>query len=318
MATLARLLDIKVNVFIELDERLREPLQRLVEELIAASGLESQSMVIAIFIIPDSAVGPAVNHLKGVDVYPEGSYVPTAVAVPSATDERLACSIFLAESLFSGMTYSYRPFGLVTSLLEELLHAKVYYSQWLQNNRFLDPLDHEHLSTDIIAARLHDEYVVCRTKAAIASTLPLFDIPGNPRVRSIATLSYGASVPDLVSASLAEIRVLKRLHGEGSLIVDEVIDRIEHIVFRGILDPLARSHAFQEGSVSADQTEVVLPPQTDPIYTQYVVQRWNLIHRRLQKSFDRDLKGFDDTAESIAHEVRLLVSDLDSYVRSSS
>lgn len=311
-------LEVEVKVFIELDELLREPLQRLVEELIAASGLKSRSMILTIFIVPDSAVGPAVNHLKGVDAYPEGSYVPTAVAVPSAADERLACSIFLAESLFSGMTYSYRPFGLVTSLLEELLHAKVYYSQWLQNHQFLDSLDNEHLSTEIIAARVHDEYVVCRTKAAIASTLPLFDLPGNSEVRSIATLSYGASVSDLIGASLAETRELKRQHGEGSLFLDEIIERIEHIVFRGILDPLARSHAFQEGSVSADQTELVLPPRTDPIYTQYVVSSWDRIHRLLQRSFDRDLQGFDDTADSIAYEVRLLVSNLDSYVRFSS
>jgi hypothetical protein len=308
-------LTVNVHVWIQFDPELNDSLRLLIGELVGLAELGSATMLLDVCLLADDLIGPTVNRFKGLEVYPAGDYVPLAVAVPNAADDGLHCLILIGESHILGYTHLQRPDTLITSLLEELLHARLYYLRWSEHGQLGGLPDFETETTRIIAERIHDEYVVCRLKALHASREPLFDTPGMPGYRSTRILSYGDNVANVVTTGLRDIEALRGAWKRDELTYNQLTQALHRVVFRGFLDPLARSHAFYEGMPEAERCHYPIEQLQEPLYVERIEPYWEQIHSQLRSSFDFDLLSMDRAIEQVDFAVQRLTRNLDGYIR---
>lgn len=308
-------LTINVNGHLSIDQSCAAALRQLLEELASVAGLRATTMCVNLYFLPHDQIGPAVNQLVGVEAYPAGEYTPSALIVPHVDESGLTSRVFIDRRELEGFSESSRPDSLVLSLLEEFLHAWVYFRRWEQEGKASGINDSNVSQEQIIAARVHDEYVVCRMKNVIAITVPLFDAPNKPGYRTTRVLQYGGNVGALITDAEYKLGMLLFDYAKGRLSLSQLQSYLLSIIFRLILDPLARSHAFLDGLVEQEQDRFALEQLQQDLYLEQVNPYWQRIYTHLCESYDAELQYMSLTIESISQEIRLLLSELESQVR---
>lgn len=157
----------------------RRLLATLLEDLLPLARIPDVRRLARVVAVPGDAIEATINKLVGGGGYAAGPHPAEAVAVPLERDDELECHVVLAGELVRLLDpEGRRPYPLVGSLLEELLHVRVYAAAWRQRGR-LEPagLTPEARDVFVLCSRFHDEYVVDRDKATSSSSRPIYDHP---------------------------------------------------------------------------------------------------------------------------------------------
>ncbi len=185
----------------------------------------------------------------------------------------------------------YHPQPLVSSLLEELLHVRLYVTAW-QHRGYIHPLDRHGVDKDLFVqcTRFHDEHMVARWKAAICSTTRLFD---SEYGLDVGYLWYGESLRSMLEeagSSLAEVISDAASHRLGA---EDAWSWIADLVYRGVFEPLAREAGFRAGNPSS-QLGPYNSPAESRFYRRHVEPHWRATRYQLDRSFGTDLAEMDE------------------------
>lgn len=306
---------INVNSIVPFDQHVVPPLRRILEELANAAGLGGTTMCVNVNFLPLEFIGSAVNLLVGAEAYPPSEYKPSALVVPSVDHSGLTCTVFVDSQELEALSETSRPDKLVLSLLEEFLHARIYYQRWEQGGKVGGIAGADDPEEDIVASRVHDEYVVCRMKNEIVSTLALFDAPNNPGYRTTRVLHYGVSVGDLIEGAEMKLAEMQADYERGRLSLSQLKLYLGNIVFRQILDPLARSHAFFDGLVEQERENYALEQLAQPLFLDQVNPYWQRIYTYLNESYGDEFRYMSLTTKAISQEIRHLLNEVEAHVR---
>jgi len=262
----------------------------LLQDLLPLAQIPDLAYLGEIKVIPDGQTEAEVNALfvgsrNQTSPYVAGPSRASAIAVPIERDssERL-CYILLEEQDLQGITPKrYHPMETVSSLLEELLHTRVYSTQWRLRPSLL-PDDGATTCVQqlrALCARARDEYLVGRWKAGLFSTLPLRDYEDG---LAPALIIYPVPLGPMLDNAAGELADIVTGAADGFVSIDAGWTALLHALYRGVLEPLTREAAFQAGNsepVSAPK------PRADQswFYQDYVRPFWERFRAQLEHSF---------------------------------
>ncbi len=203
-----------------------------------------------------------------------------------------------------------RPYRLVSGLLEELLHVRVYVTAWQQRGQ-LDPphLDGRERDLFALCSNVHDEYVVNREKAAISLAHPIYDHPNQPGMRTPLILSYGGQLAESLAGAGEELVALSRRRAEDGTAPDDEWNRLTTILYRQIFEPLARDAGFRAGIGEAS----VFEPNDAvnvPFYQDRVAPYWEAALAQIERSYRAGLRDMDQTLDGLVLLVHAFIGDL--------
>jgi len=267
-------------------------------ELLPIASIPDMTHLQRVIFVADGAMESTVNETlreqkKDAGTYVMGSHVPEATAVPLEIDNNLDCRIIInANQVHLLDPKRYHPFQLVSSLLEELFHVRIYSTAWKHRGYIYPPLSLPQQERDIfkLCTQLHDEHMVARWKTVVMGSVPLVDVEGG---LSIAYPMYGNLVaPMLENASISLKKTIRS--GLGSFEKAQLL----LIVYRGIFEPLARNAGFQSATPK-EELPVENNPGKSAFFQEHVVSFWEQIDKQLERSFKSSLVDMDDAVNEI-------------------
>ncbi len=287
---------VQLNVACQLQKWRQDAFVSLLRELIPVALGDSVVYLRAVYIVEDNALENTVNTIirdiaKSTKTYEAGPNPVGAVAVPVEDTDGLGCYIVFTKKELNQLTSrNHHPLNLVSSILEELLHVRVYARTWQIRGRLWPIASDLTWKEDLflLCTRFHDEYIVGRTKAALISTTPLGYHQGQ---MTTFTVFYPDSLaPILRRARNALTQLISTAVAENAPVNTSWIT-LQAIVYRGIFEPLARDAAFRDGNIEKSPIEFTATETT--FYRNTVETYWLAIHRELDRSFTSDLTEID-------------------------
>lgn len=303
-------MNININVVAEVEQEVLVGLVQLIQEFLQLPiwfvnfDFDLEFVVANEGTIPN-LINERIADQKGTYIpYIRSLHSPKGTAIPVENENSLSSIIFLEASLIKNFSSeSYHDQEAVSTVLEEMLHANMYFLIWKQRGFLLS----KSIATEIhsrflsIASMIHDEYAVNRQKAFILATYPLINNNGK---LTVGAISYGASISRSIENALLITRdtVKDFLEGKTDSVYAEQV--IHYQIHKGILDPLARNagikHTLPEDKHQFDDANV------NPHFRNYFLSYWNRIEHNLRKSSERGFTEVDETIVCIAKEVEAL------------
>lgn len=247
--------NLSINTLCDLPPASLEGFCRLLQELLPLARIPQVEHLGGILLIGDGQMGDTVNAVVGQgDQSGLRAYTPSAMgranatAVPVVRDGRLACFVLLEENLVRPLTPdNYRVYPTNSSLLEELLHVRVYSGLWAPLQAGDGSLPELRLREGPLAACMNalGEYLANRWKANLLSTLPLTAVEGG---YAPVTVQYPDALGPLLDDAGERIMDLVLAVAGGAKPFDVGWQELLQIVYRGVLEPLARECAYRDGN----------------------------------------------------------------------
>jgi len=259
---------------------------------------------------------PATEMIESVqeaarDLVPSAVYHPAggtsvAVTLPIETDGETSAIIFVSADQLDAIGPDGTPdLSLLSTVLEELLHVRLYSARQEQSLLHLTP-GQPPCTRDllILACNLHDEYAVSRLKAEILAQLTEKTSDG----QYVFSLAYGLDLGNVLDESFKDLSTAFWRVAHGELPVDQFWALVVDCIYHGILDPLSRETAFR-AVVSARS-----PAQPDIsghwFFRESIAGYWKSIESLLERSFDTDFREMGAAIEGIAETIRKLLAHL--------
>jgi hypothetical protein len=291
-----------------------EALGALVDELTQLIGRESLESVVSIAVVEDGDVAATVNGLID-DNGAQGAYTAnpshpaTGVAVPLETGDEVRVVIVLCRSLLRpiGAAYRHAP-DTVSTVLEELLHARVYAAA-KRRRGYVHHRGETLLACDAdlltAASQMCDEYFVIRCKAQTLAEVPLLE-PNRGQGRVCAELRYGASLEHSVSVGTGEIEAAVRDAACGARGASDSWALVVGLLYRRLLEPLARSAAYLDAASSP-----VFPDMSENrLYHELIHLRWLAMRDGLRRVFASRLQETEVVVAEIHASLRAVLGDM--------
>lgn len=271
-------------------------LRTLVDELSVIAGVQEAPFPIEIHVVPEGSIQSHVHQLTRNSNY-QVARTQRAVIVPLDNADARRSVILIDEVDCSSLTRERcHPFNLVSNLLEELLHARIYCRYWQQRGD-TDPLvglSRAEYDLRILTTMAHDEYAVGRAKAQVISQLPLIDHPdGPPGQLTTGVIWYQSDVPTQIEQVHAELAKSLSFTDHQATIHDW--DRVTRALYRKVLEPLSRSHAFRAGNPADEIAPSHCSPDPSRMYQEVAQPFWIDFHSLLMESFNSGLQELDHT-----------------------
>jgi hypothetical protein len=275
-----------------------EGLRALLDDLLPLALPVSDPAFLLVVVANDEAVEQSVNQLLNLGSRQGGHHGNTsAVAVPLVREGALVCSIVLGRSLVDPLQPElFHLPETVSSVLEELLHVRLYTLRWAQTGSASVPAsDSPPAAVRICASRAFDEFIVAALKAQMMGTLPLVDNEGglsvsHPQYGGLAGRmldELGERLPAMVDAAATSPDYVAAWH--------EVMDAVYRLCF----EPLARTAGFRQGA----QSEPIRWPGDDPaeslFYRVYVAVDWHRCLAAMQQSLQDGLANMERAIETV-------------------
>lgn len=291
-------------------------LAQLFEDLVPLCQIPDYDGPLTIVVLPQDSIPELVNILADGGEYKAGPHAAPAVAVPRIIEGSLQCVILLSSAEVLGLSEDTRSDSLISAVLEELLHTRVYATRWLQLGYLdLPELDSRLADLHQIARAMHDEYFVCRRKAVLASTLPLFDAPGRPGYRTIRLLAYGGDVVGSLEAASLALEELSKQMPWGTLMSDHAWPDVRHVLYRQVFEPLSRDAAFRDGSLEDQPIEPIDLASESDFYRDWLNERWPSMLAILRRSFASDLEEMSGALTELRGALERLIIVMDTEAR---
>ena len=288
--------NLSINTMCDLPPASLEGFCRLLQELLPLARIPHVEHLGGILLIGDGQMGDTVNTVAGqgdqsdLCAYtPSATWRATATAVPVVRDGRLACVVLLEESLVRSLTPdNYRVYPTNSSLLEELLHVRVYSGLWAHLQEGDDSLPELRLGEGPLAACMNalGEYLANRWKANLLSTLPLTAVEGG---YAPVTVQYPDALGPLLDDAGERIMDLVLAVASGAKPFKEGWQELLQIVYRGVLEPLARECACRDGNTLGDVPIHEPDVEQSRFYQRCVApyaDEWRQALRRAADAFD--------------------------------
>ncbi|MBI1258396.1 MAG: hypothetical protein GC204_13070 [Chloroflexi bacterium] len=299
--------NIDLRSFAQIDTIRTEGFGNLLKELFPLSLVGEKSHLYGVYIVPhgqmEESVQQVLQMMQGEGTYHTGDYPPSGVAIPTEKDGNLYCFILIDERQLASITPEhYRQQETVSTLLEELLHVRLFGIAW-ERRGYLRPQNQSCQSDlKILCSNFHDEYAVCRLKTGyLGSSVPI----EHEGILTTIQVVYGAPISPLIRRTSKELYQFI-LDGANNIITaDFSYHKILNWVYRGILEPLARDAGFRAGNPSASH------PNSDAIksifYREHILPYWKNVEELLGKSFDSEFKESDELLLQIETQVDLFL-----------
>ncbi len=275
-------------------------LSSLLREMVPIASIPDLGYLARVLVVPNDRIEATVNELLRQSAVEAGTYVAgphpaEATAVPVEKDGTLACYVVLSESKV-GLIYPgrYHPQELVSSLLEELLHVRVYVTAW-QSRGYLYPPGLTGPARDlfVLCSRFHDEYMAARWKAAICSSVPLFD-DGEGGLTT-APIWYGANLRSALDQAGDSLVEIIGDASAGTLAGEDAWEWITGTLYRGVFEPLAREEGFRAGNPPSAMGPYNSPADSR-FYRRHVELYWGRARVQLERSFRSDLTEMSEAS----------------------
>ncbi|HEU5382244.1 MAG TPA: hypothetical protein VFV38_43070 [Ktedonobacteraceae bacterium] len=268
----------------------------LVREVLPLASIPDLTYLKGVLIVPGEMREQIVNQLirdlgNSERTYSAGS-LSHACAVPIEVDSALLCLVLLEESLLQQIDPAhYRSSELVSTLLEEFLHVRLYSMTW-QRRGYLYP---QHLEPSYkkdlfsICSGFYDEYVVNRWKASIFSSQALFEQDGQ---LTSGYIQYGLPLAPTLDKAATDLSNTVHDAASGKLPIAEAWTKLLQNVYREVFDPLARDAAFQSGN-PPEAPKPLQGPLESWYYRQHIMPYWEQVKVQLERSFEDNLAETD-------------------------
>jgi hypothetical protein len=287
---------IKLNISCALKRGQQDAFAALLNELVSITIGADVSYLRAVYIVADGSVEETANMIIR-DVagssrrYTAGPNPASAIAVPVGTTDGFGCYIVLAKHELHSLTSVQRhPHNLTSSLLEELLHVRVYTHAWRRRGTIAPPITDRSWRDDlfVLCTLFHDEYIVGRTKSALMSTTPLVD---NGDKMSTCSIFYPYSLAPILQQAHDTLAELVTKAAAGTTPTEQAWSALQAFVYRDIFEPLARDAAFRDGNT--DESPIKHNASENRFYREIIKPFWLAIYKELDRSFSSDLVESD-------------------------
>ncbi len=259
-------------------------------------GFDAASLI-ELHIVAEVDIVPTVSEvLESYGVDSEYSNPnPFACAIPIETDEFKGSVIVVGKSV---MAHALQQDPKYTSLIvEELYHAKLYSDLWAAGKSILPGQVCEDVAIFLwpFAFNVYQEYVVNRQ--VLEHVVPIQALPDDMKL--------------LIDACTSEIRDVRSSVVEGELSVANAWGKIQKILHRDLLDPLARMSAKHDSRESnAENHDKKIEAWSKGQWGRYWAKIWSI----MRGSYDDPLSAYPrsvcDIADLIGESLSILGVDL--------
>jgi len=265
----------------------------LIRKLSLASLPTSAEHLKGLLVVPDTDLERTVNAIaegKRPAPYRAGTTLPPAIAVAVEDDSGLSCFIVITESLLQSIDPEHYTVDTVSTLLEELLHVRLYIGTWQRRGCLMSRKTESPCAQDlfVMCSNFHDEYVVARWKAPIFASLGL-------------EIRYGlrlAPILDQAAQNLARIVIMA---SSGVFPIQDAWGKVIRSVHRDLFDPLARDAGFRAGNPESSQDEDGASESW--FYRDHIASYWQQVQVELERSFDSGLTETESALDEIVKTV---------------
>lgn len=306
---------LNVGVFCSVDRSRVDAFAGLLGEIAPLVGPDALNSLESVMILDKDAMVPTVNALmreSGVTTpyEPNPSHPPEGLCVPIEVDGRLATFVLVSRSLVEPMTleHNHQP-DAVSTLLEELLHASVYEAAWKRRGYVHHP-PKGILACEadllVLVSRMCGEYVVIRRKVELMRTYGLVEFePGGGLMA--AEPSHPGSVVVTVAETSAKVGALVREAAIGLSSAPEAWSKLVSLLYRGILEPLARNAAYCDGASERATQELELWATGA---AKWLVTFWAAVHSGLRRVHESELKDTEQVEQANLGGIKTLLSSI--------
>lgn len=279
-----------INTFCELPQASLEGFCCLVQEFLPLAQIAYLEHLGGIFLVGDGQMAEMVNSVarqgdQTGHIYTPNVHPATATAVPVEQDDLLKCFVLLEDSLVRPLTPTeYLVYPTTSVLLEELLHVRVYSGLWkhLRSGVSSSAIDRGE-SPFVLCMNALGEYLANRWKANLFSTLPLTAVEGG---YAAVSLQYPDALGLLLDDAGQRIIAIVTAVARGAKPYDVGWQELLQVVYRGILEPLARECAYVDGSALEKGPRREPSAEQSSFYRQHVASYWDDWRRALRRAAD--------------------------------
>lgn len=293
-----------------------EGLSGLLEILLPHAQIPHLEHLTGVLVIADGHMNETIQELIQQDIADDATRTvmpssATATAVPVVTHEGLRCFVVLEESLIRPLTpEDCLHWNAISTVLEELLHIRHYSG--LADILFAPDNPGRVNGADAplsLCFKTLSEYMVNRWKARLASTLPLYAVPGG---FSPIILAYPHALgPKLDDAGTRIIEIVIGV-ADQRIPFEQGWQQMMQTTLCGVFEPLARERAYRDGNGEGVETPVPQPDASQSwFYTRHVAPYWATWYQALQQAFDTFETDPQATVEALASMRTTLLAFLD-------
>lgn len=282
-------ISINVDKYCQIPEEKLHILVKLFNDFLPDVAIPKLAHLQGILIIPDSTRNEVVNELLHAGKE-QGTYVAGteshACAVAVETDAELRCFIVLDES-FVQQINPQKPNDaeIVTTLLEEMFHVRLYSILWKQQGYLYPHFDCICTSELFkLCSGFHDEYIVNRWKCTYLGTNLR-----NEKGEKTQQL-FRSDFPLIPHLNQAENSLFSIIHDAVAKKIStrDAWNSITRCMYRDIFELLAR-YAAPIATTNQAQFDNFIDLSQNIFYQKYVVAYWTPIHRELERSYNTNL-----------------------------
>lgn len=305
----------------------RAGFQAIVLELLGlAVGAREIQHLTGLLVVPDSAIERTVNALIRKYMGKErGAYrrrpgdLGGGVAVPLEQSGKLSCYVIIGANLLANVTEEHNhAFPLVSRVLEEFLHVRLYAMVWESAGGLGLLAKPSGCLSELrsLCHMAHDEYIVPRWKAGVLGSIPLVEVDG---VLCTTSLYHPHSLAEeMEQAKLRLVKIVSRA-ARGYVSVEESFTQLMQCLYRDIFEHLVRDAGLRAGNrdalagqevangVSDTPTPANAPRQNadeSAFYREYVATVWAQLRREIEHSYETDFGGHKATLSTMVAIVR--------------
>lgn len=286
--------NINIEYLCDCAEIAKQGFIRLVEELFRYSLANEEQFLTYIWIVPDGEIAQNVRSLiETSDIkgeYMQGeTYHAKGVAVPILIKGKLQCHVLIELQLLLKIEAldQYHPQELVSTVLEEFLHVRLYGSQ---AHLIVKTADNKSCYSGInnLCTMFHDEFAVSAMKSVILASEKLTDYNGELITGSVL---YGVRIPPVLDNAFTKLRDTINGGASGDMSISDAYDKVLQIVYRDIFEHLARDMGFRTSLPEAPHSSG--SPLESWFFREHILFFWEKIQKLLRHSLESGFSQYE-------------------------
>lgn len=303
-------LNLKIDEKCKITQEKIDALSKLLSEIIPLC-LDDFDFFNTLITVPDDDIEEKVNmvikNVYGDKKYKTGSTIPKGVAVPIENESTFYCLIFLGESLLKDISIKhYHQSEVVSTLIEELLHVKLYTIIKKQHGYIqkVEKICTSEADIFTICSLMLDEFIVNRWKATIIASNPLIE---NNGALTCGIIQYGEELQPILNNSFKRLLKIVRGAAVKTISINDAWGKLLYCIYREIFEPLSRNAAFSMKYITESSIDDDINGSW--FYDEHIKPYWH----RTYKEFLRAINNIEDIDSALA-QLTIIIREFLEYI----